>query len=553
MMKTKQKTAKRQNKKNALRIKIIALALAVILVAGGVLAFVFTRPETIQIAARTDIIKHWNEQGITNYFEAELGLRVKWIDYGTDTYTRLQEDLGKEPKDLPDAYLGMGLDSRQLEALVAQSSFLELSDSYVNAYAPNLRDIINADTSRRDEMLFQGKLYSLPSLNEQYAEEYPQKAWINNDWLVRAKLEMPDSPQELLEVLRVFKTSDLNGNGKQDEVPLGAAYKDTANGSTFGFLISAFVTTDFDLTATNYINVGGDGKLYAGSVQPGFKDALAYLNTIYRENLVDATVFEQSTSVFLNGSKAQEKYGVILAKDLGAIMNDTERASNYLPLAPLKNGEQSSTFVKRTAIKTGGFLIPNRIDEERQILALKFGDAMLSQGGTLTVCYGNENVGWFAADNSTLAMGAQRSTWRLAPQAVDGTLIYSGLLGEVPYWLSAGRQMERQATAPTNGALPSLQTKENWAGYMNKVTKEYYEPVGLLNLQNALPELTPSAQEELDYSGVIDAMTEGARAFVTGKRDLATQWDAYIAELNERGLNDILEAIQRAYDQSVTE
>ncbi|MDR1927209.1 MAG: hypothetical protein LBQ33_01050 [Oscillospiraceae bacterium] len=552
----KAKANRQKGKSKAKLIKLLAILLVACIAVGTGLFFLFTRRGVLKVAARSDLIKHWEEQGITKHFEDTLELRIQWIDYGgAEVYLKLQEDLGKDARQLPDAYLGLGLESDQLAALLAQDAFLELSDSFVKEYAPNLQQIIDADVSRKAEMLLNGKLYSLPSLNAQYAEEYPQKAWINHEWLVRTRQEMPDTPQELLEVLRKFKEADPNGNGLPDEVPLGAAYGASAAGATFGYLIHAFVTTDYDLTPTNYLNLSDEGKVYAGVTMPGYKDALAYLHSLYAEGLVDQAVFSQGSEVFLNASKAQEKYGVILAKDVNALFNDPDRASGYVPLAPLKNGDQCAALVKRTPIKTGGFLIPGRIDSERQILALRFGDAMLSAEGTLTVCYGEENVGWFRADDSSTAMGGERATWRLGEDAQDGTAFYSALSGEVPYWLSSQRQMERQAVLSGSSKV-SLQTKENWQGYLNQVTKDYYEPVGRANIKNALPALVPEgeAAQALTaggknvYADVIDFLTQRSQDFVTGKAELSAQWDAFVAELNQKGLAQIVAAVQAAKD-----
>ncbi|MDR2524674.1 MAG: hypothetical protein LBC83_00545 [Oscillospiraceae bacterium] len=544
---------KRNAKKRGKSIKILAIVLVVALAAGAGVFFFLTRSEPLKIAARSTIITHWDQQGITKYFEAKLNVKIKWIDYGTDSaeiYAHLQRDIGAETKDLPDFYLGLGLEATQLDALLRQNMFLNFN-GMVKDYAPELQKIINSDISRKAEMMQNGGLYSFPSLNEQYAEEYPQKAWINNTWLLRTKQSVPTTPEQLLAVLRAFKTGDPNGNGIADEIPLGAACRDagsSAAGTSLGYLVQPFVTTDYDLTETNYLNVR-DGKIYAGVMEPGYKSALQYLNTLYSEGLVDQTVFSQGSEVFLRASREAETYGVILAKDINALFNDPERAAAYVPLPPLTKGDQRSTLVRRSKINSGGLLIPNRIALERQKIALAFGDAMLSDEGSLTVCYGSENTGWFKADGGT-ALGGSHVTWRLAPEAVDSTAIYSGLTGAMPYWLDAQLQMERQAKAVNGGNV--LQTTANWAGYLNKVTKENYEETGRACLQYALPELVAGdSTESLPHAAVVGYLTQASRDFVTGRLNLETEWSAYLAALKEKGVEKILQAVQSAYTREM--
>jgi putative aldouronate transport system substrate-binding protein len=541
------KTSARTLKGKSFWLKLTALVLAVVITAGTGVFFLVRRRPVMKIASRSEIIKLWDDQGITQHFADELGVKIKWIDYGTeDVYNRVSADLGKEPGELPDVYLGLGLQADQLRTLVAQDAFLNF-ENMVETYAPNLRERMNSDVARLPEMRTEGKLISFPSFNEQYGEEYPQKAWINQAWLRKAGItELPGTPQQLLKALRKFKTLDLNGNGVQDEVPLAAAYRSPGNMTTFGFLVHAFVTTDYDLSETNYLNVQ-DGTVYAGVTQKGYKSALEYLHTLFSEGLVDSDVFSQGAEVFLGNGIGEEKYGVILAKDLNALFNDPGRAAAYVPLPPLQNGRQNAAYARRTTIKTGGFLIPNRVEPEQQLRALALGDAMLGRDGTLTVCYGLEDTGWFRSDAGALAMGGLSATWKQADNGFDGTAYYSGFLGEVPYWNNAQLQMERQA--PEGG---TLQTAKNWQGYLNKVTNEAYEPVGRGNIANALPELVPDQEtvRTLDLTGLMRYLTSASQDFVTGKADIAAGWNGFVQTLNEKGLQKIIDAMQDAYNRS---
>lgn len=532
------KTQEGKKKSKAYWSRLIALILVAALALGTGLFFLLNRKETLKIASRTEIIKLWDEQGITRWYEDEMKIKVKWIDYGTENiYRKVSEDLGREQKELPDAYLGLGLTPGEIGVLAAQYAFLNFE--YMLSEAPNLQAIINRDTAHLPEFLLDGAMISMPSFNEQVGEAYPQKAWVNRAWLQKAGLELPTTPEEFLEVLRAFKEQ---GDGKP---PLGAAYAGSpGNMTTLGFLIHAFVTTDYDLSESNYLNLDG-GRVYAGVTQPGYRDALKYLSQLYSEGLMDAGVFEQGQNIFMGSGSGDERYGVILAKDLYALFNDADRAAGYEPLPPLDNKGQRSTLARYSGIRLGGYMIPARIAPGRQQLALRFGDAMLSREGTLAVMYGKKGIGWFDADADALAMGADAATWRLAEDGIDNTELYSAFPGEVPYWMDARLQMERQA--PQNGA--SLQTAQNWQGYLYKVTKDCYEPVGRGNIQNILPELIPGEAGALNLREVSEYLTQASRDFVTGKADADAGWDDFVNALDEKGLQDIIRAMQEAYQQ----
>jgi len=475
------------------RTAILVLAAVVTLLAAGTAIALIARRPVLKLAARGDVIALWRAQGVDQALWRALGVKIQWMNYGSDpqeSYRLVQEDLDKPARALPDAYLGLGLESRQIAALAAQGALLEIDP----AQTPNLRQVMDSDTSRVPEMQIAGGLYSFPALRENLASVYPQKAWINAKWLAAAKLPLPSTPAQLHAALRAFQTLDGNGNGIADEVPLGAAYAG-AGYSTLGFLVEPFLTTDYDLSESNYLNIK-DGKVYTGATAPQFKEALAWLRALYAEGLMDKTVFSQGAAALKESAGDGEKYGVLLTRDLAALLGE-ERAAAYAPLPPLTLNGHSATLVRRAAVKTGGFLIPARTSPARQKRALALGDAMLGPSGARLVnCEGSEAV-------------------------------YSALRGEVPCW----------------EILP------------DELTQTWYAPVGERCLANALPALTlaPERAAALSrddaYAKVIRRMAEYTQAFVTGAKSLDTQWDAYLAALDAAGLQKILQYTQEAYDQ----
>jgi ABC-type glycerol-3-phosphate transport system substrate-binding protein len=237
--------------------------------------------------------------------------------------------------------------------------------------------------------------------------------------------------------------------------------------------------------------------VYTGVTAPEFREALAWLHTLYAEGLMDKTVFTQGTDALKVGADngAGEKYGVILAQNLAALLGE-ERAAGYAPLPPLTHNGHSATLVRRAAVKTGGFLIPARTSPARQKRALALGDTMLGPSGTRLVnCEGSKAV-------------------------------YSALRGEVPCWEAVS----------------------------DEITETWYAPVGERCIGNALPALTlePQRAAELSRGGiyrkVIDAMTSYTQAFVMGEKALDAQWDAYLAALDAAGLQKMIRYTQEAYD-----
>jgi len=73
---------------------------------------------------------------------------------------------------------------------------------------------------RRDRTDLDGNIYALFLLNELEDRLYDDPYFINQEWLDRLGLDMPETTEEFREVLLAFKNEDANGNGDpNDELP----------------------------------------------------------------------------------------------------------------------------------------------------------------------------------------------------------------------------------------------------------------------------------------------------------------------------------------------
>ena len=501
----------------------------------------------VKVAARTEVIAYFNENNLTEYFEKKANIKIKWVDYGSENlYERLQEDMGKKASDLPDAYLGMGLFDNEMTA-IADTLFMDLTNVIDNSTV-EFAKVIAEDTSRKADMEIGGRIYSYPSFYEDYANEFPQKMWVNKQWLAKVQAEMPQNVKEFKELLQAFKDNDPNGNGEEDEIPLGIAY-DGGSFSTFGFLINAFLPTDFDLSDNQgYLNTDIQGNVYAGVTDERFKAALEYLNGLVDAELVSDDVFKTTPETLRDGTAEMEKYGVIAASDIRNIFMDEERLANYEPIPPLASvdGETDTTSYSRlTKVQTGGYMLAK--DTEKMAEAIRFGDAMLENAGTLSLVYGAEDTGWSKADGRITAMGGATTTWKLLDTEKIGEAPFTNLKGAIPYWYSASLHMSQQAVPGDNDTV-NLKTNENWGGYINQITSEIYEAPGRRYSQYALPELVISADGNM-RGDIFDYLLESTRDFVTGEKDLEKDWDNYVKELDRKGLQELIDLTQKAYDR----
>src|SRR5665811_1513692 len=118
---------------------------------------------------------------------------------------------------------------------------------------------------------------------------FSQKLWINSSWLKKLNLEMPKTTDDILKVYRAFRDNDPNGNGKKDEYALsGANIKTSWHSNPVDYFMCAFIYDD-----------GGDrlslenGKVDVNFNKPEFKEGLKFMNTMWKEKLIDPAAFTQ--------------------------------------------------------------------------------------------------------------------------------------------------------------------------------------------------------------------------------------------------------------------
>ncbi|HZG58099.1 extracellular solute-binding protein [Paenibacillus sp.] len=129
-----------------------------------------------------------------------------------------------------------------------------------------------------DELSRDGKIYAIPQVDFPYG----YAAWIRNDWLKTANLGVPKSLSEFEQVLKTFRDSDFDGNGKADTIPM------TGNINWLeGWFLGIFTDHPGDY-------VDGD-TVKSKYEDPGYKEFLSVMQRWYAEGYMDDSIFDAGT------------------------------------------------------------------------------------------------------------------------------------------------------------------------------------------------------------------------------------------------------------------
>lgn len=485
---------------------------------------------------------------ITDYNNNEF---TKWIEEKTNIDLEVtvapQDQTEADQKlnaifasgDLPDLIIGwwnMSLD-RQL-ALAEQGLIVPIND-YIDEYGVETKRIFNEMPSAKNAVSqVDGKIYSVPDVNECYHCTHAQKMWVYQPWLDTLGLEVPETTDEFEQMLVAFKTKDPNGNGKADEIPLSGNV--SWHGSLAEYLMNPFVYYQ-TVSSPSGFYIEND-VIKAPFVEDGWKEGLKYLNKLYAQGLIDPQAFTntdeqmkalgENPDIVILGAMPSGHEGIFVE-----VNGQSGRWLEYVPIPPLEGPtgiRQNPTTTNVTG--TGRFLITkaNKYPEA----SFRLADLFLSWEGTTRSYYGVPGVDWeYVKEGENLT------------SIGGGTAKYKELVfHNTPHAQSWGQSLPQYRPASYRESQADTQDQP-YEGMLFRWSKENYAPY---DVDKTIPPLviTPDLATQMgDLSTTItNLVNESFAAFVNGQKDIDKEWDAYIKSLDDAGLNDLIKMYQDAYD-----
>ena len=177
-----------------------------------------------------------------------------------------------------------------------------------------------------------GHIYYMPTINVPY--NYQPVVMYNMKWLADAGLEVPTTLDELTEVLRYFKSHDMNGNGEADEIPLSIMddFLPYMFAPAFGLTF-----LDGQVEQGSGFMVNDEGEVVYAQATDEYRQYLEYLHGLYEEGLLEV---EYTT---LTRDQIIERF----AQDRTGVTCDWSYQSSmtYSPQLPYYDGTEATGVV----------------------------------------------------------------------------------------------------------------------------------------------------------------------------------------------------------------
>ena len=427
--------------------------------------------------------------------------------------------------DIPDIVniggLGTGPSGMDLSQWSDDGILIPLND-LIDKYAPNLNNWWQTHKLQRfqhtaaDKETYFVSYYELPSYNQ-------TKLSVNQQWLDALGLAVPSTVDEFYEVLKAFRDEDPNNNGKNDEIPL------VTFGNFIGVIIDAFGVQMGRGMEGWQMPAAAGGKITFAYTDPRYREALAYLNKLYSENLLDREYASAGYTETFEKAKLDIMGSVIIWINTTFVLNSMSPLSDsqatipvYKAIPPLKGPRGDQRYIRSRTILSGGLAITNRAEHPE--VAMRYIDFLRSSEEAIEAQnYGVEGITYNKVGGRYELIDSPENPFSRTLEEIGGRQPpYGQTVTKVGYDLRWPKWMP-----PMVEALEQyyIDTFPHVAAQLDEI-----------EIQNRLyPDIQTYAKEMLEK-------------FITGQESLDT-FDEYVATLNGMGVDELLKVKQAQYDR----
>lgn len=219
--------------------------------------------------------------------------KLSGVDVQWDTYTSLEwpdkKGVVLGGGDLPDAFWG---NTALTDSDIANNinSFISLEEYITPDIMPNLSKIFEEDPKMRAIVTnADGHIYTLPSRMPGRAKVGNQ-LFINQKWLDNLNLKMPETIDEFEKVLLAFAKEDADGDGDtNNEIPL----------TGLGYRMLLPWGIDISSSPISWMNYDGE-KVYYMATTDLYKETIAHMHELFKEKGIDQEFFTQDWTTLMS-------------------------------------------------------------------------------------------------------------------------------------------------------------------------------------------------------------------------------------------------------------
>ncbi len=498
------------------------------------------------------VLDHKNN-ALTKWIEEKCNVELTFVEFsgGTDLATQISTTIAAR-QELPDILYGISLGESVRNRYGREGYLLDLSDYYADKEGASkiFWDRMENELSEYDQDMVlrtitdaeTGGIYSVPTVETALIDTMKFQGWINQTWLDKLNLKAPTNNEELVTVLKAFRDQDPNGNGLKDEIPLYGSQNASRGAQVIDWLVNLFCYYNPART----MNVGEDGKLYPVLTSDEYREALKFINMLYKEGMLSTLAWTSSNQEMkqiitpLNGTPL---CGIFFGNLTLCTAYGNEIMYQYVPLQTWGNAIRTDTSISQTTF------ITEDCDEEKRDRAFEMLMTMWTWDGSMRIRYGEYGVNWTDADPGAKSEIGLDATYKILSDPMKEQ--------NTAKWSKIASTFNAYAEGET------AQMDDNMDEWMRRKYELHAESYHLFaeaeekwTDNDAKCPLLKYTDEEKERSAVAEAnvgdrMNRAITEFMTGVLDPNSDaaWEAHLKQIDELGMQTVLEKAQIAYDR----
>ncbi|MDR1238978.1 MAG: extracellular solute-binding protein [Treponema sp.] len=511
---------------------------------------VVKEPVTLSIGLAVFLqVSDYYQNDLTKYLEDLTGVKLNFVlyDAGNDGTTKLGLQVAAGDT-LPDLIFKLGIPDAarrqaygEAGAIIPLNEYLENLSSYTRNAVSKL-EVFNQQgidpwVYGKDE---DGNIWAYMSYASTFANANSARAWYNVDFA--EKLGMSEdqwtggggkgripTQEWFLRYLRGVRDNDVNGNGDRgDEIPLTG--HSGWRGSMLKWLCNQFLFMDYSSTERFWYMK--NGELNFSFDKPEYRDALRFMNQLYREKLFDESAITQgSLAAIQNGEFPLA--GVAVGAGSGA--NDPRRRS-YKSISIVEGpAEPHNVFLMQTPEFTWAITKDCKYPEA----AFRFLDAQASDPDfAVFPRYGLKGRDWRPIQPGEVGLYGDAAPTE--PYVVELIPVWGETLSS--HWRD-------------EFGIDFMNRKSSLAWNGDPGNSEYLYGLAIQSMVPFTPDEYPimpvyTGAEISQYAemrtNVHNYVNQCMAQFATGQMDPERDWDAYVSNLKRLGADELLELDRRA-------
>ncbi len=306
----------------------------------------------------------YNDMKIMQDLYAATNVFVSWENVSESVYSQQKNLIFGNAQNRPDAIYHAGMSAGEIIKYAKRKVLLPISD-YLD-YMPNFKKLLEERPDVKNQLVNveDGKIYSLPRIEEMGLLQNPNILFLNKAWTAAAinagalsgvsESDLKDglalTADQMTALLGYFRDNDMNGNGNAgDERPMSFVYNNWQGNQCdlYGM---------FGLNDNLEHRIVVDGKITYTVQDERFKEATNYIAKWVTDGLIDKVSFELSQDNFLANGKGLETYGAFYWWESETVVSNPE---NYITCAPIigPNGDQTVCISNNPEVGAGELIV----------------------------------------------------------------------------------------------------------------------------------------------------------------------------------------------------